>query len=258
MKISSWNVNSVRARISNITEYLKISKVDILMIQEIKSENKNFPFDDFKKIGYESYVFGQKSYNGVAFLSKVNIKKINTNFFKDKNKQSRIITGEINYKSKVIKLINVYVPNGNPVDTEKYDYKKDWYKSFNKKIKKTLLENENIIIGGDFNVIPEKIDVYNYKKYENDALFRLEIRKNFYELIDLGFCDTYRYFNKDKQEYTFWDYMAGSWQKNNGLRIDHFLISNNILSSIKNIKINKQPRSKIKPSDHTPIEIEIT
>ena len=257
MKISSWNVNSVRARISNITEYLKSSKVDILLIQEIKTENKNFPFDDFKKIGYESYVFGQKSYNGVAFLSKVNIKKINTNFFKDKNKQSRIIAGEINCKSKVIKLINIYVPNGNPVDTEKYDYKKDWYKSFNKKIKKTLLENENIIIGGDFNVIPEKIDVYNYKKYENDALFRLEIRKNFYELIDLGFCDTYRYFNKDKQEYTFWDYMAGSWQKNNGLRIDHFLISNNILSSIKNIYIDKKPRSKLKPSDHTPIELEI-
>jgi len=258
MKISSWNVNSVRARISNITEYLKSSKVDILMIQEIKTENKNFPFDDFKKIGYESYVFGQKSYNGVAFLSKVDIKKINTKFIKDKNKQSRIIVGEINYKSKVFKLINIYVPNGNPVDTEKYDYKKDWYKSFNKKIKKTLLENENIIIGGDFNVIPEKIDVYNYKKYENDALFRLEIREKFYELINLGFCDTYRYFNKDKQEYTFWDYMAGSWQKNNGLRIDHFLISNNILSSIKNIKINKNPRSKIKPSDHTPIELEIT
>ncbi len=258
MKIGSWNVNSVRARISNITEYLKSSKVDILLIQEIKTENKNFPFDDFKKIGYESYVFGQKSYNGVAFLSKVNIKKINTNFFKDKNKQSRILVGEINYKSKVIKLINIYVPNGNPVDTEKYDYKKDWYKSFNKKIRKTLLENENIIIGGDFNVIPEKIDVYNYKKYENDALFRLEIREKFYELIDLGFCDTYRYFNKDKQEYTFWDYMAGSWQKNNGLRIDHFLISNNILSCIKNVKIDKKPRSKIKPSDHTPIEIEIT
>ena len=257
MKISSWNVNSVRARISNINEYLKNSKVDILMIQEIKTENKNFPFNDFKKIGYESYVFGQKSYNGVAFLSKVNIKKINTNFFKDKNKQSRIIVGEINYKSKAIKLINIYVPNGNPVDTEKYDYKKDWYNFFIKKIKKTLLENKNIIIGGDFNVIPEEIDVYNYKKYENDALFKLEIRKQFRELINLGFQDTYRYFNKNKQEYTFWDYMAGSWKKNNGMRIDHFLISNNILSSIKNIKIDKKPRSQFKPSDHTPIEIEI-
>jgi len=257
MKISSWNVNSVRARISNINEYLKNSKVDILMIQEIKTENKNFPFDNFKKLGYESYVFGQKSYNGVALLSKININKINTNFFKDKNKQSRIIVGEISYKTKVIKLINIYVPNGNPIDTEKYDYKKDWYNFFIKKIKKTLLENKNIIIGGDFNVIPEEIDVYNYKKYENDALFKLEIRKQFRELINLGFQDTYRYFNKNKQEYTFWDYMAGSWKKNNGMRIDHFLISNNILSSIKNIKIDKKPRSQFKPSDHTPIEIEI-
>ena len=257
MKISSWNVNSVRARISNITEYLKKSKVDVLMIQEIKTENKNFPFIDFKKLGYESYVYGQKSYNGVAFLSKVNIKKIDTSFFMDKYKQSRIIVGEIIHKEKIIKLINIYAPNGNPVHTEKYDYKKDWYNSFIKKIKRILLENKNIIIGGDFNIIPEEIDVYNYKKYENDALFKLEIRKEFRKLVNLGFYDTYRYLNKDKQEFTFWDYMAGSWKKNNGLRIDHFLVSNNIFDVIKNIKIDKEPRSKIKPSDHTPIEIEI-
>jgi len=257
MKISSWNVNSVRARIFNIIEYLKSSKVDILMIQEIKTENENFPISEFKKIGYKSYVFGQKSYNGVAFLSKISIKKINTDFIKDKNKQSRIIEGEIKYKSKIIKLINIYVPNGNPVDTEKYDYKKAWYESFNKKIKKVLLKNGNIIIGGDFNVIPEMIDVYDYKKYEDDALFRLEIRKKFYELIDLGFNDVYRSLNKDKKEYTFWDYMSGAWHKNNGMRIDHFLVSKNIFSSVKNIKIDKKPRSRIKPSDHTPIEIEI-
>ena len=257
MKISSWNVNSVRARIENIVEYLKNSKVDILMIQEIKTESKNFPFNDIKMLGYQSYVFGQKSYNGVAFISKLNIKNIGTAFIKDKNKQSRIITGEIRLKTKPIKLINIYVPNGNPVDTDKYSYKKDWYDSFIRKIKKTLLENKNIIIGGDFNVIPEKIDVYDYKKYENDALFRLEIRKKFQKLIDLGFNDTYRFYNKDKQDYTFWDYMAGSWKKNNGMRIDHFLISNSIISSIKNIKIDKKPRSQTKPSDHTPIEIEI-
>ena len=129
--------------------------------------------------------------------------------------------------------------------------------SFNKKVKKIFSENKNIIIGGDFNVIPDKIDVYNYKKYENDALFKLEIRKKFFELLNLGFQDMYRYFNKDKQEYTFWDYMAGSWQKNHGLRIDHFLVSNNLLDQIKDIKINKTPRSKVKPSDHTPIEIKI-
>ena len=257
MKISSWNVNSVRARITNVLNYLETSKPDILLIQEIKTEEKNFPFSDFKNLGYESNVFGQKSYNGVAFLSKKNINKINIKFFKDKNNQARIIVGDIKYQTKVIKLINIYVPNGNPINTEKYEYKKYWYDSFIKKVKETLLENQNVIIGGDFNVIPEEIDVYDYKKYVNDALFKLEIRKRFRELINLGFQDVYRYFNKKKQEYTFWDYMGGSWQKNHGMRIDHFLVSNNLLNNIKNININNKPRSKLKPSDHTPVELEI-
>ena len=255
MKISSWNVNSVRARILNILEYLKSSKPDILLIQEIKTEEKNFPFTDFKNLGYESHVFGQKSYNGVAFLSKANIGEIDLKFINDKRKQSRIITGDIKSKSKIIKLINIYVPNGNPIGTDKYDYKREWYDTFNRKIKETLINNENIIIGGDFNIIPEKIDVYDYKKYEEDALFKLEMRKKFRELVNLGFHDIYRYFYKDKQEYTFWDYMAGAWQKNRGMRIDHFLITNNLLSDIKSININKNPRSKVKPSDHTPIEL---
>jgi len=257
MKISSWNVNSVRARITNIATYLKYSSPDILMIQEIKTEEKNFPFSDFKNLGYASYVFGQKSYNGVALLSKVKIDKIGIDFIKDKNKQSRIITGSIKHKTKIIKLINVYVPNGNPVETEKYEYKKDWLEIFIKQIKKNLLENSNIIIGGDFNVIPEEIDVYNFKKYENDALFKLEIRKKFRELINLGFKDAYRYLHKKNVEYTFWDYMSWSLQKNHGMRIDHFLVSNNLLDKIKNVKIDKKPRSKLKPSDHTPIELEI-
>ncbi len=257
MLITSWNVNSVRARISNILDYLKTSNTDILMIQEIKTEEKNFPFQDFKDIGYNCYVFGQKSYNGVAFISKNNIDKIDTKFISDEKKQSRVIVADIKNKSSLIKLINIYVPNGNPVDTEKYQYKKKWLELFNKKIKKTLVENKNIIIGGDFNIIPDKIDVHNYKKYEDDALFKLEIRKKFFELINLGFHDVYRYFNKKKQEYTFWDYMAGAWQKNHGLRIDHFLISSSMLDKIKKVNINKNPRSKLKPSDHTPIEINI-
>jgi exodeoxyribonuclease-3 len=128
---------------------------------------------------------------------------------------------------------------------------------FNKAIKKYLSSNSNIIISGDFNVIPEEIDVYDSKRYENDALFRLEIRKKFRELINFGFIDSYRFFNKSKQEYTFWDYFAGSWQKNYGMRIDHFLVSNNLIDNVKFININKKPRSKTKPSDHTPIELEI-
>ncbi len=255
MIISSWNVNSVRARILNITNYLKQYDPDVLMVQEIKTEEKNFPFSDFDSLGYNSYVYGQKSYNGVAFISKKKIYEIDTNFIKDEKKQSRIITASINHRSLKIKLVNIYVPNGNPVNTDKYTYKVNWFNSFIKKIKKLLSNNTNVIIGGDFNVIPGKNDVYDYKKYENDALFKLEIRKKYQELINLGFHDIYRYFNKDKSEYTFWDYMAGSWQKNNGLRIDHFLVSNNILDKIKGININKKPRGKIKPSDHTPIEL---
>ena len=257
MILSSWNVNSVRARIENILIYLKSSKPDTLMMQEIKTEEKNFPFKEFKNAGYNSYVLGQKSYNGVAFLSKKKFENIELNFFNDEHKQARALVGNLKIKAKTIKLINIYVPNGNPIETDKYTYKKNWLNLLIKQLKKTIADYNNIIIGGDFNIIPDQIDVYDYKKYENDALFKLEIRKKFRELINLGFQDIYRYFNKDKQDYTFWDYMAGSWQKNHGMRIDHFLVSNNLLNNIKNINIDKRPRSKLKPSDHTPIELEI-
>ena len=257
MKIISWNVNSVRARIENILDYIKDSKPDILFLQEIKTLEESFPYETFKENGYDSYVYGQKSYNGVAFLSKLKIENIKKDFIKDNLKQSRIITGEIILDRKKIKLINIYAPNGNPINTEKYEYKKSWFKNFIKNIKNELTFNSNLIISGDFNIIPEKIDVYDFKRYENDALGKLEIRKKYRELLNLGFQDVYRIKNKDKQEYTFWDYFAGSFQKNYGMRIDHFLISNNLISDISSIKINKKPRSKNKPSDHTPIELEI-
>ncbi|MBO6489886.1 MAG: exodeoxyribonuclease III, partial [Pelagibacteraceae bacterium] len=225
-------------------------------MQEIKTEEKNFPFKEFKNAGYNSYVLGQKSYNGVAFLSKKKLENIELNFFNDEHKQARTLVGNLKIKAKTIKLINIYVPNGNPIETDKYTYKKNWLNLLIKQLKKIIADYNNIIIGGDFNIIPDQIDVYDYKKYENDALFKLEIRKKFRELINLGFQDIYRYFNKDKQDYTFWDYMPGSWQKNHGMRIDHFLVSNNLLNNIKNINIDKKPRSKLKPSDHTPIELE--
>ena len=257
MKIASWNVNSVRARINNILDYIKIDKPEILLLQEIKTENINFPTDEFKNLGYMSYLFGQKSYNGVAFLSKQKIDNIKLDFIKDDLSQSRIICGDIKINKKKIKLINIYVPNGNPIDTDKYKYKIDWLNKFLKSIKKTLINEKNIIIAGDFNIIPDEIDVYDHTKYIDDALFKIEIRKVFRELLNYGFKDIYRLLNKTKQEYTFWDYMAGSWQKNYGMRIDHFLVSDNLLENVKNIEINKKPRAKTKPSDHTPIEIEI-
>ena len=138
MKIVSWNVNSIRARISNVLEYIKEEEPDILMFQEIKTPNESFPYDDFKNIGFESHVYGQKSYNGVAIISKKKIENIKIDFIKDSLSQSRVITGEILHKNKKINLINIYVPNGNPVDTEKYIYKKDWLKKFIINIKKKI------------------------------------------------------------------------------------------------------------------------
>ena len=146
MIISSWNVNSVRARINNIKEYLKKSDPDIVMMQEIKTEEKNYPFDDFKNLKYESYVFGQKSYNGVAFITKNKLNNIKQNIFKDKLKQSRVISGELTHKKKKINLINIYTPNGNPVDTEKYEYKKEWLIKFISNVKKKIQKNSNILI----------------------------------------------------------------------------------------------------------------
>ena len=257
MKIVSWNVNSVRARIDNVLEYVKAEKPDTLLLQEIKTENINFPSNDFKKLGYESYVFGQKSYNGVAFISEVKINNIRVDFINDDLKQSRVICCDAKINQKKIKIINIYVPNGNPINTDKYKYKINWLNKFLKSIKKTLVNEKNIIIAGDFNIIPEEIDVYDHTRYLNDALFKIEIRKIFRELLNYGFKDVFRLINKTRQEYTFWDYMAGSWQKNYGMRIDHFLVSDNLLENIKAIKINTKPRSKTKPSDHTPIELEI-
>jgi len=255
MIISSWNVNSVRARIENIKSYLLKYKPDILMMQEIKTEDLNFPYDDFSSMDYESHVFGQKSYNGVAIISKGKLKNIRKDLIKDKLKQSRIISAEMEYKKKNIQLINIYTPNGNPVDTEKYDYKKKWLNDLIKQLKNLSKKNQNIILAGDFNIIPSAEDVYNPKSFEDDALFRLEIRKKLREIINLGFNDVYRHFNETKEGYTFWDYMRGAWQKNNGMRIDHFLVSNSLIDKIKSININKDPRGREKPSDHTPIEI---
>ena len=151
MIISSWNVNSVRARIQNILSYLRSSNTDILLMQEIKTEEKNFPFNEFKNVGYNSYVLGQKSYNGVAFLSKKKFENIELNFFNDERKQARALVGNLKINAKTIKLINIYVPNGNPIGTDKYTYKKNWLALLIKQVKKTITDYSNIIIGGDFN-----------------------------------------------------------------------------------------------------------
>ena len=163
MIITSWNVNSVRARIENIKEYLQKFSPDVVMMQEIKTQDETFPYDDFSALDYESHVFGQKSYNGVAIISKHKLENIRIDLIKDKLKQSRIISAELKYKKKNIQLINIYTPNGNPVDTDKYTYKKEWLDSLIKQLKTLSKKNENIILAGDFNILPSAEDAYNIK-----------------------------------------------------------------------------------------------
>ena len=256
MKISSWNVNSVRARLDNIIKYIKKNSPDFILLQEIKTQEENFPYEAFKDLGYISYVNGQKSYNGVAILSKKKLSETNMSLPGDKIKQARFISTEIKIDKKKVELINIYVPNGNPVDTEKYFYKVNWLNLLLKYLKNKIKDENLIIITGDFNIIPEDIDVHNAEKYQNDALFRIEIRKKFREMINLGLLDVFRSFNKKEGQYTFWDYMQGSWQKNNGLRIDLMLISNLLIDKVRKVEIIKNIRSQVKPSDHVPLECE--
>ena len=258
MKIVTWNVNSVRARIDNIKKYIKNSSPDIILLQEIKTEEINYPFDDIKKLGYISYVSGQKSYNGVSILSKKKLDDINKVLPNDTIKQSRIISAKFKLKNNIINLINIYVPNGNPVDTDKYFYKIKWLDLLINYIEKKIKNDENIILCGDFNIIPEKIDAHNPDLYLNDALYRIEIRKKFRQLINFGLSDVFRIFNKKEGNYTFWDYMRGSWQKNKGLRIDHILLSNNLIDKVKKVEIKKNIRNQNKQSDHVPLECTFT
>ena len=257
MILASWNINSVRIRTNQVIDYLKKKKIDILVLQEIKTEDQNFPHDDFKNEGYYSYSSGQKSYNGVAIISKKKL-KVSSSDFKDPLNQSRYISAEIEYKKKKFSLISIYLPNGNPVNTDKYEYKKKWMDLFEKFIKTKFKKNKNIIITGDFNVIPSEEDVDNPEGWSNDALFKLEIRKKFRSLLTIGFKDGFRLFNKEAKQYTFWDYQQGSWQRNKGLRIDHYLISDNMVDSLKVIEIDKFTRDNERPSDHVPIRCVLT
>jgi len=254
MKIVTWNVNSIRARIENIKKYLKKSTPDIALFQEIKTEEQHYPHDELRKLGYTSYVKGQKSYNGVAILSKKKLADISTTLPGDTINQSRLISAKIKIKKKDIEVINLYVPNGNPVDTDKYQYKLNWFNLLIEEISKKIKKNSSLILAGDFNIIPDDIDVYDPSKYKNDALFRLEVRKKFRTLINIGFQDMFRSFNKKDKNYTFWDYQKNSWKKNNGMRIDHFLVSNDLTDMVNKIEIIKELRSQNKPSDHVPVE----
>ena len=260
MKIASWNVNSINARIEHLIFLIKDNNLDIILLQELKCINDMFPFKVIEELGYNCYVNGQKAWNGVAILSKKKLdiknKKIPT-YNEDDN--SRFIETEIKLTKikKNIKLFCIYLPNGNPIESEKFDYKIKWMKKFNKYIESLYKENFPIIIGGDFNVIPTDDDVYNPANFKDDACAHPKTREQFRILLNLGLTDVAKFFLEGKSNWTFWGYRGGGWQKGNGLRIDHFLTSPEITDNISSVKINRNIRGMEKASDHAPIIIDL-
>lgn len=253
MKITSWNVNSIKARTDHVVRYLTDKSPDILMIQELKGED--FPENKFKEIGYHSHSVRQKAYNGVALLSKTPLDIIATTLGgEETDEQARYIEAEV----KKTRLINIYLPNGNPAPGDKYDYKLKWMDRLYTRLKNLMDQDTPFIIGGDFNVIPENKDCHSPENWRGDALFRDETHKAWNKLINLGLTDAFRVNNTLSGQYTFWDYQAGAWQKDNGIRIDHFLLSPSLADKIHSCEINKTPRNWEKPSDHTPVEITLT
>ena len=259
MKITTWNVNSINARIEHLIKFIKNDNSDIYLIQELKCINENFPKEELEKINYKCFINGQKAWNGVALLSKQNLEITNLKIPNYDDENSRFIEAEIEFKKlkNKIKLINIYLPNGNPIETEKFDYKIEWMKKFNDYIKNLINKKLPIIIGGDFNVIPNDEDVYSPENFKNDACAHPLTREHFRKLLNLGFVDTVKFFVEGNSNWTFWGYRGGNWQKGNGLRIDHFLTSPEITDLIKTVKINREPRGWEKASDHTPVTIEL-
>ncbi|MGH1457069.1 MAG: exodeoxyribonuclease III [Alphaproteobacteria bacterium] len=250
MKIVSWNINSIKARGEHVKRYLTENAPDVLMAQELKG--LEFPHNDFE--GYHTHAVPQKAYNGVAVFSKSPITLIAESLKGDEtDEQARYIEFETNG----VRLINIYLPNGNPVPGDKYDYKLSWMERLYTRLKDLTDNDTPFIIGGDFNVIPDDKDCHAPKDWAGDALFRPETHKAWRKLLNLGLTDAFRVFNTAAQQYTFWDYQAGAWQKNNGIRIDHFLLSPLYADRLISCTINKSPREWERPSDHTPIELVI-
>ncbi|MDD3288965.1 MAG: exodeoxyribonuclease III [Alphaproteobacteria bacterium] len=255
MHIATWNVNSVKARMAIVTNWLQSTQPDVLLLQEIKCETDSFPSFEFEALGYKAYVIGQKSYNGVAILSRHSASDLVYQLPGDsEDAQARYIEATI----QGVRIASIYLPNGNPVGADKFTYKLKWMQRL-KKHAAELIERENsVVLAGDFNVIPEPIDVYDPKGWEQDALFRPETRAAFREIVNLGYTEAFRALHPDQKDaYTFWDYQAGSWPRNKGLRIDHFLLSPEATDRLISCEIDKNPRDKEKASDHTPVVIEL-
>ena len=257
VKIASFNINGIKARANALMTWLIEAQPDVALLQEIKSVSENFPSDLFKDLGYNVAVNGQKSFNGVAILSKLPIEDIVTRLPGDsEDDQARWLEVTI-VGNQAIRMCNLYLPNGNPTPGPKYDYKLSWMRRLHEKAKELIDSEIPAFMAGDYNIIPQAEDAANIGAWEQDALFLPESRAEFRKILNLGFTDAFRAKHNSSGHYSFWDYQAGAWDRDDGIRIDHFLLTPQCADLLKNCQIDKHIRSREKPSDHVPIWIEL-
>ena len=257
VKIASFNINGIKARANALMTWLREAQPDVALLQEIKSLSENFPSDLFKDLGYNVAVNGQKSFNGVAILSKLPIEDIVTLLPGDsEDDQARWLEVTI-VGNQAIRMCNLYLPNGNPTPGPKYDYKLSWMRRLHEKAKQLIDSEIPAFMAGDYNIIPQAEDAANIGAWEQDALFLPESRAEFRKILNLGFTDAFRAKHNSSGHYSFWDYQAGAWDRDDGIRIDHFLLTPQCADLLKNCQIDKHIRSREKPSDHVPIWIEL-
>lgn len=253
MIIASWNVNSIRARLEQVTTWLKAHNPDVLLLQELKGTE--FPTDLFQTLGYESASVTQRTYNGVAVLSRHPLQIISTTLMGDEaDTHARFL--EVIVRD--IRIANIYLPNGNPVESEKFAYKLAWMDRLGRQLALWLQSEVPTVLGGDFNVIPEDIDCHKPASWIHDALFQPEPREWYRTYLSLGYVDAFRTLHPGQGgQFTFWDYFRQAFEHNRGIRIDHFLLSPQLASRLESCEIDKGPRAQLKPSDHTPVVLQL-
>lgn len=256
MRIATWNVNSINARLEGVLAWFESEAPDVAVLQELKCVDEKFPTEAFERLGYNVAVHGQKTYNGVALLSKHPIEDVRKGlpFLSEDevDEQARYIEAVIAAPTP-FRVVGIYLPNGNPIGTEKFAYKLAWMRRLHAHAQGLLAFEEPLVIAGDYNVIPEAEDVANPQAWLGDALFQPESRAAFRALKNLGFADAYMQADGAPGGYTFWDYQAGAWQRNLGIRIDHLLLSPQAADRLTGVVIHRDERDKEKPSDHVPV-----
>lgn len=258
MRITTWNVNSVRQRLEHLLLFLREEAPDVLCLQELKTTDDLFPRGEIEALGYSCAVHGQKGFNGVAILSKRPLEDVRRGLpGADDDEQSRYIEGVISVDGGVVRVASIYLPNGNPVDSAKYPYKLAWMDRLARHARDLLALEEPLVLAGDYNVIPEARDAADPAAWEGDALYLPQTRAKFRTLLALGFIDALRACDEAAGRYTFWDYQAGAWQRNKGIRIDHLLLSPEASDRLAGTTIHKHMRGLDKPSDHVPVSVRL-